>query len=118
MKNTKLLLEDYERRLKTVLIEIEKLPSNCPSNPDYSRLKEKSSNYRTLIAELSKSLKQDREAVEERKLESFTDWCKETLGIGDVNSSDLAEKMTLETLKWDYLNKAYEAGYEDSKKTS
>jgi hypothetical protein len=118
MKNTKLLLEDYERKLITVCAELDSIPSLGEEDPKYVRLKEKASNYRTLIAELSKSLKQDREAVEERKLESFTDWCKETLGIGDVNSSDLAEKMTLETLKWDYLNKAYEAGYEDSKKTS
>ena len=37
------------------------------------------------------------------------------MGIGDVNNSDMADEMTLETLKWDYLSRAWDAGYAAAK---
>ena len=49
----KTLLEDYERRLKTVLIELK----NCPLDIEKeTRLATKASCYRTFISEIKKQL--------------------------------------------------------------
>lgn len=52
---------------------------------------------------------------DKKHIKSFPDWCKEVMGIGDVNNSDMADEMTLETLKWDYLSRAWDAGYAAAK---
>ena len=44
--------------------------------------------------------------------ETFSEWCERIFDIGSVNDSDMADDMTLETLKWHYLAVAYDAGYE------
>ena len=65
----KQLLEDYQRRLATVKKELEKFETNCPNNPNYTRLKTKESCYRTLIAELeiaTKTHSPSTEKTEER----------------------------------------------------
>jgi hypothetical protein len=49
----KQLIEDYERRLKTILIELK----NCPLDIEKeTRLATKASCYRTFIAELNRAL--------------------------------------------------------------
>ena len=49
------LKEDYERRLKTVLIELK----NCPLNiENETRLETKASCYKTFIAELGRELRE------------------------------------------------------------
>jgi len=46
----------------------------------------------------------------------FDEWCDETFNISDVNNSDLFEtELTLETLKYEYLYRAYKAGYIEAK---
>ncbi len=55
VKNTEdILLDDYKRRLETISIQINSFKDNCPSNPDYARLKTKASCYRTIISELER----------------------------------------------------------------
>ncbi len=49
-----MLLDDYKRRLETISIQINSFKDNCPSNPDYTRLKTKASCYRTIISELER----------------------------------------------------------------
>lgn len=50
------LLEDYERRLKTVNQMIEALSFKDDANPEYNRLKTKQTCYRTFIAELKREI--------------------------------------------------------------
>jgi hypothetical protein len=55
------LIEDYNRRIKTVNNAMKELESEgwegCPDNPTYARLSTKLSCYRTFVAELQKTLK-------------------------------------------------------------
>lgn len=59
----KTLIEDYERRLNTVQEMIEKLKFKDDANPDYVRLTTKRAEYRTIIAELERGLKNFKEKV-------------------------------------------------------
>lgn len=53
------LLEDYQRRLKTITEMINNLPSDCPDKPEHIRLTTKRSCYKTFISELKKAIKHE-----------------------------------------------------------
>jgi uncharacterized protein Yka (UPF0111/DUF47 family) len=51
------LLEDYKRKLKTVIELLLRVPTQIPERADSIRLKVKASCYRTFITELEREIK-------------------------------------------------------------
>jgi len=70
MGNVKELLEDYQRRLKTINAEIDNISNKNDSNPTYARLCVKASCYRTFITELEK-IPVEIEKVDELKVKAI-----------------------------------------------
>jgi hypothetical protein len=65
----KQLIEDYQRRLATVNEMINNLKFKDDANPDYIRLTTKRAEYRTVITELERGLKNEKEKVFDAILE-------------------------------------------------
>jgi hypothetical protein len=59
MEAVKLLLEDYQRRLKTINIEIDEMLVKDAGNATYCRYQAKAGCYRTFISELERAIVDD-----------------------------------------------------------